>query len=191
MWIVARGGPVGGNGISGCCAAWTPDLPRPLASVVRGYEKSGLWWVACSSWWARQRQRNHGFAYGMDPESSSRRAPGSRSQIAHSPGVMLSFEKRKFNRVPGQAGEARASRGPCRVIAPRLRLQLLSPSMPRPESTVEFAAPSADRACQLTARFAATKFWLRTQHGPRISATFGCLVRGYEQSGKQEVGCGM
>jgi len=50
MWIVARGGPVSGNGISGCCAAWTPDLPRLSASVVRGYEKSGLWWVARSLW---------------------------------------------------------------------------------------------------------------------------------------------
>ena len=36
----------------------------------------------------------------------------------------MSFEKRKLDRVPGQAGEARASRGPCRAINPRLSLQL-------------------------------------------------------------------
>jgi len=29
------------NSISAYCPAWTPDLPRPSASVVRGYEKTG------------------------------------------------------------------------------------------------------------------------------------------------------
>jgi len=70
-------GLIRSNLIPAACTAWTPGLARYAGSPGGIRMKGGLWWVACSLWWVCQRQRNFGFLYSMDPESSSGQAPGS------------------------------------------------------------------------------------------------------------------
>ena len=135
-WVCGSGRPrvsqwlIRGNEISALRPAWAlnqvqgrfPDLPRLLASAVRGYEQrrfvgSGLWLMVGTLAAAKLRLR---LRYGMDP--------GSRLPICSLVrGYVAGFEKTKVVRVPGQGHEVPASRGPCRAQNPRLSLWLQYP----------------------------------------------------------------
>jgi len=139
-----------------------PGSRQPTGCLVRGYGKSGLRQLVGGLWRVGQQQPNLGFLYSMDPGSPSAQASVVR-------GYVFGHMKVKAVRVPGQAGH----------VDPR------EPGpMPRPNSTVRFAAPSsAILDCQLRALFITTKFRGIAQHGPRISAASCRLVRGYGKGG--------
>ena len=76
MWPVACSGPVNGNKTSTSCPAWTPDLPRLPASVVRGNGKTGgRGWDVGGGYLERRSKTSRGGLAGFDKNDVSYTPP--------------------------------------------------------------------------------------------------------------------